>query len=156
MRAMVVNSQLLKAGRTRRSPSTYHLEIVLDRAAPALLLRAESGLRGREGIEPLGESRSADEPEAHGYTDNPNLALAGEGEAPDPDEVVSFAASQEAAREFAAQKVDVIARQRAKTMGNRVREALMQARAHGVDARPHIEAIDAQLRALHEEVRRAA
>jgi hypothetical protein len=128
------------------------LDLILDRQAAPLLLNAESA---GGVITPLGESRSEDSPEAHGYSEKPSAVLDA-GEAMPTDEIASYEASKMAAHRFASEQVDQLSKRRAKTLGNRVRETLMRARAQGLDPTEYIDAIEEQLAALDLEVREAA
>src|SRR5690606_8587274 len=118
-------------------------------APPPTLLRAESG---GAAIAPLGEGYEPSDPEAHGYTASPQHALDA-GEAVPSEEVETFASTQASRARFAEEKVHALAKRHANSLARRTREALMQARAHGVDVTEHVEAIEAALDAIHESVR---
>lgn len=145
-----------RKGRPSKQTETFVLTAVLDSSPPATTLGAESGVGA--AVAPLGQTHDESSPEAHGYVDHEETrsSLEDAGEGPDSDEVASFALSQRHARQYAAEKVDTLSRRRAKSMGNRVREALMQATAHGVDQAEAVAAIEGAIEHLLDESRKVA
>lgn len=139
-----------------KQTETFQITAVLDTAPPAMTLAAESGAGA--AVTPLGATHDPESPEAHGYVDRAEgaTALDDAGEKPDAGDVASSAISQAHKRRFAAEKVDVLAKRRAKSMGRRVQEALTQATAHGVDQEDAVTAIEEVLAQLNSEIRRAA
>ncbi|HET9199233.1 MAG TPA: hypothetical protein VFN92_13385 [Solirubrobacterales bacterium] len=146
VRAVVTGSALLP-----RSKRKWMLTVELDRSEPDLLLNAESA--GGVIVPMSGRGRETD-PVAHGYVSNPGPNVLEAGAAVAHHDVETFSASQEAARRFAGEKVDVIFKRRAKSMSNRVHNALMQARAHGVT--PDMDALEQWTKGLEEQAKEAA
>lgn len=146
VRAVVAGSKL-RPGCLR----VWTLTVVLDRTEAPLLLNAES--KGGVIVQ-LSDDHTESEPVAHGYVDTPSRRVLDAGDAVPHEEVQTFAESQAAARRFAADKVDKLAKRRAKSLSNRVHDALMKARAHG--AEPNIEALETWIEACEEAVREAA
>lgn len=129
----------------------WTLSVVLDRSEAPLLLNAESG---GGVISPLSEDRSEAEAAAHGYLDTPSRAVLDAGDGVPHEEVETYAESQAAARRFATQRVDDLYKRRARSLTNRVQNALLQARAHGVDA--DLDALEAWIEGCDKAVREAA
>lgn len=146
VRAIVTGSKLRP-----RCKRAWTLGAVVDRSEPVFLLNAES--KGGV-IVPLDGKRSEDEPQAHGYVDHPGVQVLDAGAAVDPQLVETFAESQRAAARFAAEKVDKLAKRRARSLSNRVHNALMQARVHGVE--PDVEALEGWLESVEQAAREAA
>lgn len=146
VRAVVAGSKL-RPGCLR----VWTLTVVLDQTEAPMLLNAESA---GGVIVPLSESRAESEPAAHGYIDTPGRRALDAGDGVPHDDVEAFPQSQEAARRWAADKVDKLAKRRAKSLGNRVQDALMQARAHGVD--PDIGVLEEWIKGCEAAVREAA
>ena len=146
VRAVVAGSKL-RPGCLR----VWTLTIVLDRTEAPLLLNAES--KGGVIVQ-LSDDHSESEPAAHGYVDTPGRRVLDAGDAVPHGDVETFAESQAAARRFAADKVDKLAKRRAKSLGNRVQDALMKARAHGAD--PNIEALETWLKGCEDAAKEAA
>lgn len=145
VRAIVTGSSLRP-----RSKRVWTLSVVLDNADAPLLLNAESG---GGVIVPL-STGAADTALAHGYIDTPGSKVLDAGEAVPHEDVVTSSQSQEAARKYAAETVDVLAKRRARSLSNRVHNALMQARAHGAD--PDAEALEEWVERCEEAAKRAA
>jgi hypothetical protein len=147
VRAIVMRSQL-----RRRAKRIWLLDLVLDRSAAPMLLAAES----QAAVTPLGVTHDEISAEAHGYTENEALALDDAGEAIPYGDIVDTAESQQAAMRFAGERIDELARRRARSLGARTRDALLQARAHGVDPSAAVAVIEEQLRELEKAARSAA
>jgi hypothetical protein len=128
----------------------WTLSAVLDRAQAPLLLNAESA---GGVITPL-TNGSESAPAAHGYLDNPGSAVLDAGEAVPHRDVETSTKSQAAAIRHATSKVDSIQKRRARSLGKRVEDALLKARAHGAD--PDVEQLEGWLESLEADVEKAA
>lgn len=122
VRAVVAMSKLRP-----RCKRIWVVNLVLDSADAPLLLNAESA---GGVITPLSEDHSANEPLAHGYRSDSSNGILDAGEGIPHADVETFEESQVAARRFASERVDELAKRRARSLSNRVKNALMQARAH--------------------------
>lgn len=147
LRVIVADSKLLP-----RTQNAWNVTVVVDRSEPQMLLNAESG---GGIITPLGESRAENEPEAHGYSENPSSALDAGAGVPHAD-VMDTAESRAAAERWADSRVSQIAHRRAKSLAKRLEGVLVQATVHGADVSEQVDAISEQIDGIVEATKRAA